>query len=77
MLAERPLRIKKNNCLEITEIPYTTTAEAIIDKIVDLVKSGKLKEVSYVRDEERIFQLRNFFLKAVGLIRFAENVSTV
>ncbi len=42
---------KKNNCLEITEIPYTTTAEAIIDKIVDLVKSGKLKEVSYVRDE--------------------------
>lgn len=42
---------KKNNCLEITEIPYTTTAEAIIDKIIELVKAGKLREVSYVRDE--------------------------
>ncbi len=34
----------------VTEIPYTTTIEAIIDKIVDLVKSGKLREVSDVKD---------------------------
>ncbi len=41
----------KNNCLEITEIPPTTTTEAIIDKVVELVKAGKLKEVSDMRDE--------------------------
>lgn len=39
------------NMIEITEIPYTTTIEAIIDKIVDLVKSQKVKEISDVRDE--------------------------
>ncbi|NPE23509.1 DNA topoisomerase (ATP-hydrolyzing) subunit A [Fusibacter sp. A1] len=42
---------KKNNCLEISEIPYSTTVEAIIDKIVDLIKSGKIKEINDVRDE--------------------------
>ncbi len=42
---------KKNNCVEVTEIPYTTTAEAIIEKIVALIKIGKLKEISDVRDE--------------------------
>ena len=42
---------KKNNCIEVTEIPYSTTIEAIIDKIIELVKAGKLKEVSDVRDE--------------------------
>ena len=42
---------KKNNCIEITEIPYTTTVEAIIDKIVEMVKQGKLKDISDVRDE--------------------------
>ncbi len=42
---------KKNNCIEITEIPYTTTVEAIIDKIIDLIKANKLKEISDVRDE--------------------------
>ncbi len=42
---------KKNNCIEITEIPYSTTIEAIIDKIIDLVKAGKAKEISDVRDE--------------------------
>lgn len=40
-----------NNCIDVHEIPYTTTAEAIVDKIVDLVKTGKIKEVSDVRDE--------------------------
>ncbi len=42
---------KKNNCIEITEIPYSTTIEAIIDKIIDLVKAGKAREIADVRDE--------------------------
>lgn len=41
---------KKGNTIEIVEIPYSTTIEAIIDKIVELVKSGKLREVTNVRD---------------------------
>jgi DNA gyrase subunit A len=39
------------NCIEVTEIPYSTTIEAIIEKIIDLIKQGKLKEISYIRDE--------------------------
>ena len=42
---------EKENCLEITEIPPTTTVEAIIDKIIDLSKQGKLREVNDIRDE--------------------------
>ncbi len=42
---------KKNHCIDIYEIPYTTTAEAIIDKIAELIKSGKIKEINDVRDE--------------------------
>ncbi len=42
---------KKNNCIEIYEIPYTTTVEAIIDKIVHLVGSNKIREINDVRDE--------------------------
>jgi len=42
---------KKNSCIEIYEIPYTTCIEAIIDKIVECVKGGKLKEISDIRDE--------------------------
>ena len=42
---------KKNNLIEVFEIPYTTTIEAIIDKVSELVKSGKLREVSDMRDE--------------------------
>ena len=49
---------KSANCLEITQIPYTTTIEAIIDKIVDLVKQGKIREVSYIRDETDIDGLK-------------------
>lgn len=49
---------KSSNCLEITEIPYSTTVEAIISKVVDLVKSGKLREVSYIRDETGIDGLK-------------------
>ena len=42
---------KKANCLEITEIPATTTVEAIIEKIIALVKAGKIREIQYIRDE--------------------------
>jgi len=41
----------ENSCIEVYEIPYTTTIEAIIDKIHVLVKSGKMKEIIDVRDE--------------------------
>ena len=42
---------KKNNCIDITEIPPTTTCEAIIDKVIELAKGNKLREVSDIRDE--------------------------
>ncbi|MCI8648540.1 MAG: topoisomerase IV [Anaerotruncus sp.] len=42
---------KANNCIDVLEIPPTTTVEAIMDKIVDLVKSGKVREISDMRDE--------------------------
>ena len=42
---------KKENLIEIYEIPYTTTAEAILDKVADLIKAGKLKEIADMRDE--------------------------
>ena len=41
----------KNNLIEILEIPYSTSSEAIIDGIADLVKSGKVREINDVRDE--------------------------
>ncbi|MCL2034064.1 MAG: DNA topoisomerase (ATP-hydrolyzing) subunit A [Oscillospiraceae bacterium] len=40
-----------NNCIDVTELPPTTTIEAVIDKIVDLIKQGKIREISDVRDE--------------------------
>lgn len=42
---------KSSNCIEITEIPYSTTAEVIIGRIMELVKANKLKEISDARDE--------------------------
>ena len=42
---------KNANCIDITEIPPTTTAEAIVEKIIDLAKQGKIREISDVRDE--------------------------
>ena len=41
----------KNRVIEVTEIPYTTTAEAIIEGIISAIKSGKINEVSDVRNE--------------------------
>ena len=43
--------VKSENLIEIYEIPYTTTVEAILDKAAELIKAGKLKEVSDMRDE--------------------------
>nr|WP_101698156.1 DNA topoisomerase (ATP-hydrolyzing) subunit A [Clostridium minihomine] len=42
---------KSANCIDITQIPPTTTIEAIVEKVVELVRQGKLKEVSDIRDE--------------------------
>lgn len=42
---------KENNCIEIFEIPYTTTTEAIMDGIITLIKDNKIKEIVDVRDE--------------------------
>ena len=42
---------KHNNCIDVYEIPATTTSEAIIDKIIELAKAGKVKEISDIRDE--------------------------
>ena len=43
--------LKEGNLIEIYEIPYTTTTEAIIEKVVDLNKVGKIKEIADIRDE--------------------------
>lgn len=43
--------IKEENLIEVYEIPYTTTVEAIIDKVAELIKTGRIKEVSDMRDE--------------------------
>ena len=43
--------VKEGNLIEITEIPYTTTTEAIIDKVADLMKAGKIREINDMRDE--------------------------
>lgn len=47
-----------SNCIDITEIPPSTTIEAIIDKIVDLVKLSKIKEISDIRDETDLSGLK-------------------
>jgi len=49
---------KANNIIEIREIPYTTTSEAVIDKVSELVKAGKLKEISDMRDETDLSGLK-------------------
>lgn len=50
--------LQKENIIEVYEIPYTTTIEAIIQKIVDLSKAGKIKEINDVRDETDLSGLR-------------------
>ena len=43
--------VKEGNLIEITEIPYTTATEVIMDKVADLIKAGKIKEITDMRDE--------------------------
>ena len=43
--------VKEDNLIEIYEIPYSTTVEAILDKVAELVKAGKVKEIADMRDE--------------------------
>lgn len=49
---------KKYNCIDITQIPPTTTSEAIIDKIIELVKTNKVKEINDIRDETDLSGLK-------------------
>ncbi len=49
---------KSQNCIEITEIPPTTTVEAIMDKVLDLMKAGKIREISDMRDETDLAGLK-------------------
>ena len=49
---------KSAHCIEVTEIPPTTTVEAIQDKIIECVKNGKIKEISDVRDETDLSGLK-------------------
>ena len=50
--------VKSENVVEIYEIPYTTTTENIMDKVSELIKAGKLKEVSDMRDETDLSGLK-------------------
>ena len=49
---------KSENCIDILSIPSTTTCEIIIEKVIDLVKQGKIKEISDIRDETGIDGLK-------------------
>ena len=49
---------KKDNIIEVYEIPYTTTSEVIIDKVAELIKAGKIKEINDMRDESDLSGLK-------------------
>ena len=49
---------QKENIIEIYEIPYTTTSEAIVDKVAELIKAGKVKEINDMRDETDLSGLK-------------------
>ncbi len=50
--------LKKENIIEIYEIPYTTTSEAIMDKVEELIKAGKVREINDMRDETDLSGLK-------------------
>ena len=50
--------LPKENIIEIYELPYTTTSEAVIDKVAELIKSGKIREINDMRDETDLGGLR-------------------
>ncbi len=49
---------KSENLIEVYEIPYTTTTEAIMDKVAELIKAGKIKEITDMRDETDLSGLK-------------------
>ena len=49
---------KEDNLIEIYEIPYTTTVEAVMDKVSDLIRGGKIREISDMRDETDLSGLK-------------------
>jgi len=50
--------VKEGNLIEVYEIPYTTTTEAIIDKVAELIKAGKIREIADMRDETDLSGLK-------------------
>ena len=50
--------VKEGNLIEITQIPYSTAAEVIMDKVADLIKAGKIKEITDMRDESDLGGLK-------------------
>ncbi len=50
--------VKEENLIEVFEIPYSTTSEAILDKVSELLKAGKLKEIADMRDETDLSGLK-------------------
>ena len=60
--------IKESNIIEIYEIPYSTTSEAIMDKVAELIKAGKIREINDMRDETDLSGLK----LAIDLKRGAE-----
>ena len=50
--------LPKENIIEIYELPYTTTSEAVIDKVAELIKAGKIREINDMRDETDLSGLR-------------------
>ncbi len=50
--------VKEENLIEVYELPYSTTAEAVIDKVAELVKAGKLREIGDMRDETDLTGLK-------------------
>ncbi|MBQ7871705.1 MAG: topoisomerase IV [Oscillospiraceae bacterium] len=50
--------VKEGNLIEVYEIPYTTTTEAIIDKVSELIKAGKIREIADMRDETDLSGLK-------------------
>ena len=50
--------VKSENLIEVYEIPYSTTTEAILDKVAELIKSGKIREIADMRDETDLSGLK-------------------
>ena len=73
--------VKEDNVIEIYEIPYTTTVEAIMDKVTELVKAGRLKEISDMRDKLHLLKgLKKILLdidRAIRIIRDTEQDAEV